>query len=273
MPEPFIINACLTGMVPTREMNAALPTTPEEVARDVEACLGLGVSIFHLHARDDDGRPDWTAKANSRFLAAAREAGGDALLCVSTSGRDVSELDKRAACLEAEPRPDMASLTLGSINFLRDATLNSPATIAALADRMRRTGVVPELEIFGLGMARTAARLLADGTLSSPAYANILLGNAASADATPEDLAALIRHLPTETVRCVGGIGRAQLPANVLGILYADGVRVGLEDNLYMDSDKTPATNVDLVRRVVEIGRLLGKRPATVAETRQRLGL
>ncbi len=193
-------------------------------------------------------------------------------MCVSTSGRDVSDLDRRSACLEAAPRPDMASLTLGSINFLRDATLNSPETIAALAGRMRQHGVTPELEIFDLGMARTAARLLTDGTLSSPAYANVLLGNAASAGATPEDLAALLRHLPEGTVRCVGGIGRAQLPANVLGILYADGVRVGLEDNLYMDDDKTPATNVDLVRRVVEIGRLLGQRPATVTETRDRLG-
>ena len=273
MPDPFIINVCLTGMVPTREMSASLPITPQEIARDVEACLELGASIFHVHARDERQQPDWRVESCSTIMRAIREVTADAIVCVSTSGRDVSEVERRADSLRAEPRPDLGSLTLGSINFMRDATRNSPAAIEALIEAMDGLGILPELEIFDVGMARTAARLTASGKLRSPGYANILLGNIASADATPLDLAAILQYLPDGMVRCIGGIGKSQLAATALGILYANGVRVGLEDNLYMDEDKTPATNPGLVERVVDLGRLLGRRPATIPETRQMLGI
>lgn len=269
----FIVNACLTGMVGRKKHNAALPVSSEEIAADAAACIEAGASILHLHARDADEEPDWQPETYSRILAAVREVSDEAILCVSTSGRKVQDLDRRAACLDASPRPDMASLTLGSLNFLREGVVNAPSMIRGLAERMAERGVRPELEVFDIGMARMAARLVDEGIVEAPCYTNILLGNVGTASADPEDLAAIVRHLPSQTVWCAAGIGRQQLRANTMGMLFGDGVRVGLEDNLFLDKDRTPATNAALIRRVVEIGRLLGLRPATPAEVRERLDL
>ena len=270
--DSFILNVCLTGMVPTKGMNPHVPMTPMEVGRDVEACVALGASMVHVHARDAQGVPDWRREAYQPIIDAIRRATPGVVVCVSTSGRAVADIEKRADGLLCEPAPEMGTLMLGSINFRR-ATMNFLLTITALATTMRARGVRPELEIFDAGMARTAARLVADGTLQPPLYANLFLGNAATAAADPLDLAALLHHLPAGTIWSLGGIGRDQLPANTLGLLFGDGVRVGLEDNLYLGEGRTPATNPDLVERVVRLAGLLGRRPATIAETRERLGL
>lgn len=260
-------------MVARKKHNAAIPVTVEEIAADAQACVEAGASILHLHARDDDEEPDWRPQTYERILRAVREVAADAVLCVSTSGRKVQDLDRRAACLDVSPRPDMASLTLGSLNFLREGVVNAPSTIRGLAQRMAERGIRPELEVFDIGMARMAARLVDEGALQAPYYANILLGNAGTAESDPEDLSAIVRHLPEGTVWCAAGIGHKQLRANTMGLLFGAGVRVGLEDNLYLDARKTPATNSALIGRVVEIGRLLGLRPATPAEVRVRLCL
>ncbi len=273
MPDSFIINVCLTGMVSTRALNPHVPMTPAEIASDAEACVALGASMVHVHARDEQEAPDWRRQGYQAILDAVRGAVPDVILCVSTSGRLVADLGKRMAGLGCEPPPEMGSLTLGSLNFLRDVALNSLGTVAALAEAMQARGVRPELEIFDAGMARTAARLVAEGTLRPPLYANLFLGNVATAAADPFDLAAILHHLPAGTIWSAAGIGRDQLTANALGILFGDGVRVGLEDNLYLDQHRTPATNPALVERVVRLGNVLGKRPATIAETRARLGL
>ena len=269
----FILNVCLTGMVARRRQNPNLPVTVDEIARDAEACLALGASMLHVHARDENEEPDWRPESYQRIVRAIRALSPDVVVCVSTSGRKVADVGRRTACLDIEPRPDMASLTLGSIDFLREGVLNAPDTVRQLAARMAERGVRPELEIFDLGMARTAARLVADGTVPAPAYANLLLGNAGSAGTEPAELAALLGRLPPTVVRSVAGIGAEQLRANLLGLLHADGVRVGLEDNLWLDARKTPATNAGLVERVVRLAGELGLRPATIAETRARLGL
>ena len=273
MSDSFIVNVCLTGVVPTRAMSPHVPLTPAEIARDVEVCVALGASMVHVHARDDQGAPDWRREAYQAILDAIRRAVPEVIVCVSTSGRNVADLDKRMAGLYCEPPPDMGTLMLGSVNFLRDATLNSPSTVAALAEGMRARGIRPELEVFDAGMARTASRLVAEGALRPPLYANLFLGNVATAAAHPLDLAAMLHHLPAGTIWSLAGIGRDQLAANTLGLLFGDGVRVGLEDNLYFDRNRGLATNPALVERVVRLGEVLGKRPATIAETRARLGL
>lgn len=269
----FLLNVCLTGMVGRRKHNPHLPVTVEEIARDAEACLALGASMLHVHARDEEEEPDWRPEPYQEIVRAIRRISPDVVVCVSTSGRKVTDLDRRAACLDIDPRPDMASLTLGSLNFLREGVVNSPETIRGLAERMAALGVRPELEIFDVGMARAAARLVAEGIVARPAYANILLGNVGTASTEPADLAAILSHLPADTVRCIAGIGGEQLRANLLGLVHADGVRVGLEDNLHLDRHKTPATNAQLVERVVRMARELDLVPATIAETRALLGL
>jgi 3-keto-5-aminohexanoate cleavage enzyme len=269
----LVVNVCLTGMVGRKRHNPHLPVTVAEIARDAEACIALGASMVHVHARDDDEEPDWRPEPYQEIVSAIRAISEEVIVCVSTSGRKVTDLDRRAACLAIDPRPDMASLTLGSLNFLREGVVNAPATIRGLAERMNELGVKPELEIFDIGMARTAATLIGEGLVARPAFANILLGNAGTASTALADAAAILSHLPEETVRCVAGIGGHQLHANLLGVLYGDGVRVGLEDNLFFDSRKTPTTNAQLVERIVRLGRELELEPATPREVRKALAL
>jgi len=273
MPDKFIVNVCLTGMVAKKSHNCHLPVSPEEIAADVRTCVGLGASIVHVHARDQNEEPDWTRERYQEIFRAIRADCPDVVICASTSGRRVTDLKMRTACLDTDPRPDMASLTLGSINFLREGVLNSPDTVRALAERMDAKGVKPELEIFDLGMARTAARLIAEGLIARPAYANVLLGNVASAGSSLGDLGAIVAHLPSDLIWCVSGIGREQRRACTLGMLYGRGVRIGLEDNLYLDPQKTPATNAVLVGWAVEAGKLLGMTACSTSETRALLGL
>ena len=143
---PLIVNAALTGMIPTKADNPNVPVTPEEIAADAAACVEAGASVVHLHARDEDGRPTWEPDAYRRVVAAVREHAPDVLVCVSTSGRVFPDLERRAAVLEldGDAKPDFASLTLGSLNFPRQASVNEPATIRGLAERMAERGIVPE---------------------------------------------------------------------------------------------------------------------------------
>ena len=165
---PLVINVCMTGIVPTPDRVPHVPVTPEQIARDAFRCAEAGASIVHLHARDDDGAPTWRPEVYAEFIPAIRERCPDLVICVTTSGRNVPELEKRAAVLmlDGAAKPDMASLTLGSMNFLTGPSVNAPDTIEALALEMRRHGIRPELEVFDSGMGYLA-RHLARGRCSS----------------------------------------------------------------------------------------------------------
>jgi 3-oxoadipate:acetyl-CoA acetyltransferase len=273
MSNRFIINVCLTGNVPTPEMNLHLPVSPEQIAEDVKRCLKLGASIFHVHARDERAQPDWRKETYQSIIEAIRSVSDNAIICVSTSGRKTGDMEKRLACLDTIPRPDMASVTLGSVDFLNDSMMNDPKSVRHILQTLKGKGIKPEIEIFDAGMARVLAHLVSDGVLELPCFVNLVLGNIASADAGLLDIAAILQYLPEGSVRCFGGIGKAQLKANLLGLLFADGVRVGLEDNIYFDDSKALAKNSDLVERILTVGALMGKSPLTIDETRARLRL
>ena len=274
--EPVIVNAALTGMVPTKADNPNAPVTPDEIAADAEACVEAGASVVHLHAREDDGRPTWRPQIYRRIVAAVRERCPEVVVCVSTSGRVFSELERRAAVLDldGDEKPEFASLTLGSLNFPRQASVNEPGTIRALAERMAERGIVPELEVFELGMVDYAKYLIDRNVLRPPFVFNLLLGSLGTLAATPLNLALLVEALPTESVWAGAGIGRFQFPVNALAVAMGGHVRVGLEDNLWLDADKTrPATNVELVRRVVRVTEAVEREIATPDVARQLLGL
>ena len=274
--EPLIVNAALTGMVPRRSQVPAVPVTAAQIVESAIACVDAGAAILHLHARDADEAPEWRREAYEEFIPAIRSARPDAVICVTTSGRDVAELSRRADVLELEgaARPDMASLTLGSLNFRTTASVNAPDTIVALAERMAARGIRPELEIFDTGMAYLAAELLDRGVLQPPLYANLILGSVNTAPATNRALANLVDALPAGTTWAAGGIGPFQLPMNALAVFAGGHVRTGLEDNPTYDAERTqPATNEGLVERVAELARIAGRRLATPAEVRERLAL
>lgn len=273
MQNKFIINVCLTGMVATKKDNPYIPLSPEEIASDVKECVELGASIVHVHAHDESGNPTYKREYYERILKCIRGVSKDVVICSSASGRLFHELEKRLECLDTDPRPDLVSLTMGSIDFANQSSMNSLQTVKTIAQEIYARGLKPEVEIFDIGMARTTKRLMYENILKGPCYANILLGNMASADASLLDLTAILHNLPKELLWSTGGIGKMQLRANMLGMLYGQGVRVGLEDSLYLDENKTIASNVSLVDRIIKIGRLMGKSPCTISETRQCLGL
>jgi uncharacterized protein (DUF849 family) len=274
--EGLIINAALTGIVPRRADVPYVPVTPEQIAEDAVACVDAGASILHLHARHGDESPAWEREYYAEFIPAIRALRPEVVICVSTSGREVAELDRRADVLdlEGDAKPDMASLTLGSLNFNRTPSVNAPDTIVALAERMADRGIRPELEIFDSGMAYLARDLLDRGVLEAPLYANLLLGNRNTAPATAGDLAHLVAALPEGTTWAAGGLGAFQLPMNALAVFMGGHVRTGLEDNPTMDAERRrPATNAGLVTRIAELARIADRKLATPGEVRQRLGL
>jgi 3-keto-5-aminohexanoate cleavage enzyme len=274
--EPLIVNAALTGMVPTRAQVPHVPVTPEQIISDAVACVGAGATILHLHARREDESPAWERDAYAASIPGIRAQCPDAVICVSTSGRDVAEFERRADVLDlsGDARPDMASLTLGSLNFRTSASVNAPDTIVRLAERMAERGIRPELEVFDTGMAYLAAELLDRGVLHGPLYANLILGSVNTAPATARSLAHLVDALPPGTVWAAGGLGPFQLPMNAMAIFMGGHVRTGLEDNPTYDAERTrPATNPGLVGRVAELAATAGRRLATATEVRERLGL
>lgn len=272
---PLLVNAALTGQVLTRDRAPHLPLTPEEIASDAAESVAAGATILHLHARDADGRPDWRPDTFRRLIAAVRERCPDALLCVSTSGRDDPDPEHRAAVLDlrGDDRPDLASLTLGSFNFHTGPSVNAPATIELLAARMADAGIVPELELFDLGMAHAAHRLAERGLLGDRPYANLMLGFPYGAPADARSLVALVDALPAATTWAAAGLGDYQRTANALAVAMGGHVRTGLEDNPDLDrAAGVPARNVDLVRRAADLAAAVGRAVATPTEARAMLG-
>lgn len=270
-----IINAAITGMVPMKADNPHVPITPDEIAADAKRCVDAGAAIVHLHARADDGTATYRRDIYEQVLRKVRAACPDVVLCVSTSGRVFKTFAQRSEVLDiTTPKPEMASLTLGSMNFAKQASVNEPEMIQSLARRMQECGVLPELEVFEIGMAEYAQYLVKLGVLRAPFYCNILLGNLGTLSATPANLAAAVAALPQGTTWAAAGIGRFQHAANLMALERGGHVRVGLEDNLWFDDERTKlASNATLVERIAAAARALGREPASPAEARRMIGL
>lgn len=277
LDQPLIVNLAPTGAVSDHRKNPAVPIENQRIADVVHQAMEAGAALFHLHVRDDLGAPTSDpARFADLFGRIRSRAGSDAILCATTSGRHGQTLEERAAVLALPEavRPDMASLTLGSLNFPKAASINAPDTIRFLADRMNALGVKPELEIFDVGMIEFAKTLIAEERLAPPYYFNVILGNVGGLACSVQHLGFVMGLLPQPAVVSIGGIGRHQAAANALGAVAAHGVRVGLEDNLWSDwSAKSPATNCGLVTRVAEMAAAIGRPLADAGHIRAALGL
>jgi 3-keto-5-aminohexanoate cleavage enzyme len=274
--KPVIINVAPTGMVPTTADNPNVPVTAEAIAADCERCFRAGGSIFHLHARDPDESPTYRAEVYREIIRAVKSRCPEVIVCVSTSGRTHKELWQRSEVLDLDgaEKPEMASLTLGSMNFPKQASVNEPSMIRGLADKMRERGIMPELEVFDYGMIDYAKYLIERGILREPFYFNLLLGSLGTVSANPLNLASLVASLPAGATWAAAGIGRFQFAMNSLAVTMGGNVRIGLEDNLYEDTDKEkPATNAGLVERIARLARAAEREPASPSEARALIGL
>lgn len=272
----LIINLAPTGMIPSKAMTPHVPVTPGEIISDVLECAALGASMIHLHARDLKGDPTYQKEIFAEIIAGIRRQNPDLVIIATTSGRTYQQFEQRAEVLElgGDLKPDMASLTLSSINFNKTASINSPEMIIRLAEKMQEKGIKPELEVFDLGMVNYAHYLIRKELLQPPYYFNILLGNIAAAQAKLLHLGVILSELPENSFWSVTGIGDRQGDMNALGVILADGVRVGLEDNIWYNQSRTVlATNADLVRRVLKVAEAMERPIATPAEVRGMLGL
>jgi uncharacterized protein (DUF849 family) len=274
--EKLIINFTPTGMIPAKEMTPYVPITPDEIIKEVLNAKKYGVSMVHIHARDEDGKPSYRKEIYERIIAGIRADDKALILCVSTSGRAWSEFEKRSQCLELEGdyKPDMGSLTLSSLNFNKQASINSPEMIQMLAQKMLDNGIRPELEVFDIGMINYAKYLHKKGLIIPPFYFNLILGNIACAQANILNLAIMINELPSSSIWSAGGVGDAQLKTNINAMINGGGIRVGLEDNIWLTPKRNKlVSNSDLLKRIQDIAELLEIEIATPNEVRKALGL
>jgi 3-keto-5-aminohexanoate cleavage enzyme len=276
MKAPLIINMAPTGMLPTKKQTPYVPLSIAEIAHDVNIGMNLGVSMFHLHPREQDGLPTIDMGIWCELMSTVKTINSDIIICGTTSGRNITDPQLRANVLNLpeELRPDMASLTLGSMNFIKSASVNSPDTIRYLAKTMLENGIKAELEVFDLGMVNFAHVLIKEGLLHPPYYFNILLGNIATAQANIVHLSLIVNELPNDSIWSVTGLGQDQNRMTALGVVEADGVRIGLEDNIWYDSERTQlATNESLVKRVVNIANAYEREIAIPSDVRKLLNL
>lgn len=246
----LIVDFTPTGMIPTKEMTPYVPVTIDEIVMDVKRAVAIGITKVHIHARDEQGQPTYKKEVYQKIVDRIKKFAPRLVICLSTSGRNFKEFDQRAECLEVFP--EMASLTLSSLNFNKESSMNSPDMIQRLAKEMLDRDIKPELEVFDVGMINYAKYLIKKGILKPPYYFNLLLGNIACAQADPLYLGLMIKELPKESVYSVAGIGRSQLQMNSMSIAFGGGVRVGLEDNIWYEDEKL-TSNSALLKRIKRI--------------------
>lgn len=276
--QKLIINLCPTGMVPTKNMTPHVPIAPKEIIKDALETAKLGVSMVHIHARDEDGAPTWKKEIFAKIIYGIREKNPDLIIIATTSGRNWTDFERRSEVLELEGdlKPDMASLTVGSMNFISVASTNSPEMIERLATKMMEKGIKPELEVFEPGMIYKANFLIEKGIIKDQhPYYNILLGSLGTSPLEPNVFGSMHALVPENGTWSVAGIGRYQLNANIMAMSYGGNIRVGLEDNIYYDfgTKNTLATNLSLIKRIVKIADMMSIEIASPKEARERLGL
>jgi uncharacterized protein (DUF849 family) len=277
MPSPLIINFAPTGMIPTKQMTPHVPIDVSEIVESVHEACELGITMVHLHARDPrSGRPTYRAEVYAGIIGGVRKFAQDLIICVSLSGRDFTEFERRAEPLELDGalKPDMGSLTLSSVNFNKQASVNEPGMIQALALCMKERDISPEFEAFDVGMINYAHYLEKKDLIAPPYYFNLLLGNVACAQADLLHAGIMIKDLPARSYWSLAGIGDSQLSMNSVAIAVGGGVRVGLEDTIFLDRRRTTlASNRDLLARVHRIAREHHRPVMKPLELRPLLGL
>lgn len=245
-----IINFTPTGTQTTRS-NSFAPLTPNEIIDSVHEANEIGISIVHLHARDEVTLENtYKKEVYQKIIEGIKKYCPELLICVSLTGRNFPELEKRSEVLQLYP--DMGSLTMSSLNFPSGASVNQPEMILSLINEMDKYGVQPEIECFDTGMLNYTNYIISKNLLKPPYHINVILGNIYNGQCDFGTLASIKSNLPTDSYVCLGGIGSQQLKSTTYGLLDFDGVRIGLEDNLYY-KDKEKATNIDLLKRTHRI--------------------
>lgn len=273
MSDPCIITVAITGSVPQKKNNPAVPITVAEQVESTHAAFEEGATLVHVHTRQDDGTPCIDPDRFAAFQEGVKKHCPGIIVQFSTGGRSGTG-SARGAMLHH--RPDMASLSTGSCNFPTIVYENSPALIRELAEKMREHQVKPEIEVFDLAMLYNAANYVEDGLLAGPLHVQFVL-NVKNALPARRDILEFqvqkLTELMPDATWVAAGIGAAQLEVNKWCLEMGGHVRTGLEDNIRMDAQTLAPSNAALVSRLADLCHEYGRRPATPSEAREILSL
>jgi uncharacterized protein (DUF849 family) len=285
-----ILTCAVTGNLTRPDQTPYLPITPEQIANECLAAAEAGAAVVHIHVRDPlTGKPSMEVDHYRDVVDRIRRERNDLVINLTTGpgGRYVpSEDDPKVyapgtTLLPPEKRiehialirPDICSLDLNTMNSGPDVVINTPRNVRKMAAVIRCSGVMPELEIFDSGDLHLARDLITEGTLDGPGLWTFVLGVKYGFSASPETLMYARNQLPAGAIWAAFGIGRAEFPMVAQSWLYGGHVRVGLEDNIYLEKGVLAKGNAELVTKAVDILKSLGGDVATPAEARVLLGL
>ena len=267
----IVITCACTGAETSKELQPALPITPDEVARTAEECRAAGAAILHLHVRDEKGKATQSVKRFKEAIDAIRRK-SDIVIELTTGGAVGDTAEERLRPV-AELEPEMASLDCGTVNFGDEYIVNDLPTMRAFAAEFKKRRVRATLECFDLGHVYASHFLIKEGLLEAPYHYGFVLNVPAAAPYSVENLSAFIRALPAGADYTVMGIGRASLPAQFGAIANGAWIRVGFEDNVYYSKGVLAKSNAQFVERAVRIAHEAGLAPATPDEVRAHLKL
>lgn len=273
MTKPAIITVAITGAVPQKSDNPAVPISPEEQIESTHAAFAAGASLVHVHVRAADGASSSDPALFKRVLDGVRQRCPGMIVQFSTGGRGRAQ-EERAAALPL--KPDMASLATGSVNFATQIYDNHPALVENMARLMLDAGIKPEIEVFDLAMLYATRTLIDRGLIKPPPHVQFVLGipNALPARRRLLEFAiGELKDLMPGGTWTAAGIGRHQLEVAAWALELGGHVRTGLEDNLKYDRSRLADSNAELVAQVAALCPEHGRHPASPAEARAILGL
>jgi 3-keto-5-aminohexanoate cleavage enzyme len=273
MTNPCIICVAITGSLPTKENNPAVPITIAEQIESTQESFEAGASIVHAHVRDEDGKPTSDPQRFARLMEGIEKHCPGMIVQLSTGGRSGAG-KTRGGMLPL--KPDMASLSVGSNNFPTRVYENPPDLVDWLASEMLNHNVKPEIEAFDLSHIIQACVMQKDGRLKGPLYVQFVMGvkNAMPADERVLDFyIETLKRLSPDAQWCAAGIGPAQIVINEWAIAKGGHTRTGMEDNVRIDKNTLAPSNASLVRRATELCEKYGRSVATWQQARKKLGL
>jgi 3-oxoadipate:acetyl-CoA acetyltransferase len=270
---PCVLTVAITGSLPQKANNPAVPITPAEQIESAHEAFEAGAALVHIHVRDEMGQPSSDPERFAAVQEGVRKHCPGMIVQFSTGGRG-RQLAERGSMLQL--RPDMASLATGSVNFPTSVYENPPDFVESLAREMLALGIKPEVEIFDVAMLYTAAELVKERLLHAPVHVQFVMGLKNALPARRPLLEFLIRELDSVlpgSTWTAAGIGRHQLTVNHWALELGGHARTGLEDNVRFDEKRLASSNAELIRRVAELGAQYDRRPASAAEARRILSL
>ena len=272
--EKLIITAAICGAEVTKEQNPAVPYTVEEIVREAKSAVDAGAAIVHLHVREDDGTPTQSRARFQECEEAIYKVCPNVILIPSTGGAVGMSPEERLQSTDTTPIPEMATLDCGTCNFGDEIFDNTMPTMRAFGKRMMERGIKPEYECFEMGHLDTILTMARKGEVpGAPMQFNFVLGVPGCTPATVDNLCWLVKNIPAGSTWTSTGIGRHAFTLAAPTIVMGGNVRVGFEDNLYLERGVLAKSNGELVDKVVRMAKLLGREVATSDEARVILGL